>query len=119
VDPQTNEALPASTLAQHLPKIWIGYLLCLATFIDEAIFVTNHPELVSKQLFVVPPLHLFMLGFVSFVYWLVRFTRYTLCFHWFRAGTIRFRLLGRFGSTSFPSTTSIGSISGRGSAPIL
>lgn len=71
MDRQTNEALPAGALAQHLPKIWIGYLLCLATFMDEAIFVTNHPELVSKQLFVVPPLHLFLLGFVSVVYWLV------------------------------------------------
>jgi len=71
VESQPNEALSAGELARHLPKIWIGYLLCLATFIDEAIFVTNHPEVVSKQLFVVPPLHLFLLGFVSGVYWLV------------------------------------------------
>ena len=71
VDPQANETVPIGELTVHLPKIWIGYLLCLATFIDEAIFVTNHPELVSKQQLVVPPLHLFLLAFVTFVYGLV------------------------------------------------
>lgn len=65
-----HEALRSHELARHLPKIWIGYLLCLATFIDEAIFVTSHPDIVAKKFFV-PPLHLFLLGFVSFVYWMV------------------------------------------------
>lgn len=57
-------------LAQALPKIWIGYLLCIATFIGEAIVVANHPEITAGQL-VIPPLPLFLLGFISFVYWLV------------------------------------------------
>ena len=70
VDSRLNEAGQAHDLAQHLPKIWIGYLLCVATFIDEAIVLANHPEIVSGQLFI-PPLHLFLLAFVSGVYWLV------------------------------------------------
>lgn len=57
-------------LAQALPKIWIGYLLCIATFIAEAIVVANHPEITAGQLFI-PPLPLFLLAFVTFVYWLV------------------------------------------------
>src|SRR5262249_37778954 len=70
VAPLSNEAAPAGALAAHLPKIWIGYILCLATFIDEAIYFAKHPPTASVQLFV-PPLHLFLLGFVSLVYWLV------------------------------------------------
>lgn len=70
MDPQTAETSRTSDLAQHLPKIWIGYLLCIATFIDEAIVVAGHPEIASGKLFI-PPLHLFLLAFVSFVYWLV------------------------------------------------
>jgi hypothetical protein len=57
-------------LAQALPKIWIGYLLCIATFIGEAIVVANHPEITAGQL-VIPPPPLFLHGFISFVYWLV------------------------------------------------
>jgi hypothetical protein len=72
VEQRANELLPAGELAQHLPKIWIGYLLCVATFIDEAIVLAGHPELASGQIkFFVPPLHLFLLGFISGVYWLV------------------------------------------------
>jgi len=56
-------------LAQALPKIWIGYLLCMATFIAAAIVVANHPEIIEGQPYI--PLPLFLLGFVSFVYWLV------------------------------------------------
>ena len=70
MDPQLSETSRTNDLVQHLPKIWIGYLLCVATFADEAILVANHPELVSGQLFL-PPLHLFLLAFVSGVYWLV------------------------------------------------
>jgi hypothetical protein len=57
-------------LARALPKIWIGYVLCLATFVADAIFVAYHPELSAGKL-IIPPLPLFLLGFVSFVYWLV------------------------------------------------
>ena len=57
-------------LAESLPKIWIGYGLCVATFIAEVIVISKHPEIAEGQFFV-PPLPLFLLGFVSFVYWLV------------------------------------------------
>jgi hypothetical protein len=61
---------PGAELVPHLPKLWIGYLLCLATFIDEGIVLSQHPEIASGQTFI-PPLHLFLLTFVSGVYWLV------------------------------------------------
>jgi hypothetical protein len=73
VDPRISgpaETRVQADLARHLPKIWIGYLLCVATFVDEAAVVAGHPEIASGQLFI-PPLHLFLLGFVSLVYWLV------------------------------------------------
>jgi hypothetical protein len=57
-------------LAQALPRIWIGYLLCLSTFIAEVMVVAEHPEIANGQLFI-PPLPLFLLGFISFIYWLV------------------------------------------------
>lgn len=57
-------------LIPALPRVWIGYVLCVVTFIAEAIVIANHPEIASGQLFV-PPLPVFLLGFVSFVYWLV------------------------------------------------
>ena len=73
MDPRISgptESSVQADLVRHLPKIWIGYLLCLLTFLDEAAVVARHPEMASKQLFP-PPLHLFLLGFVSLVYWLV------------------------------------------------
>ena len=69
-DPNKLAEASGAALVAQLPKIWIGYLLCLATFIDEGIVLSEHPEVASGQFFV-PPLHLFLLGFVSFVYWLV------------------------------------------------
>ncbi len=59
-----------AALVSQLPKVWIGYLLCLATFIDEGMVLSQHPEIASGQAFI-PPLHLFLLSFVSGVYWLV------------------------------------------------
>ena len=61
---------PGADLVRQLPKLWIGYLLCLATFIDEGMVLSQHPEVASGQTFI-PPLHLFLLTFVSGVYWLV------------------------------------------------
>ena len=52
------------------PRIWIGYLLGVATLLTEIIAVTLHPELVKGQL-LVPPLYLFLANFISLVYWLV------------------------------------------------
>jgi hypothetical protein len=59
-----------------LPRIWIGYLLGLATIIAEMVAVSLHPELakgsdITKGEFVIPPLYLFLTSFVGFVYWFV------------------------------------------------
>jgi len=45
-------------------------LLGLATFITEIVAISRHPEL-TKELFVTPPLYLFLANFISLVYWLV------------------------------------------------
>jgi len=52
------------------PRIWIGYLLGLATLITEMVAVTLHPEL-AKEPLLIPPLYLFLANFISLVYWLV------------------------------------------------
>jgi hypothetical protein len=52
------------------PKIWLGYLLGLATSVAEIVAVKLHPELLGGQL-LVPPLYLFLANFVSVVYWMV------------------------------------------------
>jgi hypothetical protein len=52
------------------PRIWIGYLLGVATLIAETIAVTLHPELVKEPL-LIPPLYLFLANFISLIYWLV------------------------------------------------
>lgn len=52
------------------PRIWIGYLLGLATLITEMIAVTLHPEL-AKEPLLIPPLYLFLANFISLVYWMV------------------------------------------------
>jgi len=63
---------PAALSRQRLPKLWIGYLLALATFIGEGIALSRHPELLKPQLgFVVPPLEIFLPVFIAGVYWLV------------------------------------------------
>jgi hypothetical protein len=52
------------------PRIWIGYLLGVATLIAEMIAVTLHPELIKEPL-LIPPLYLFLANFISLIYWLV------------------------------------------------
>src|SRR5262249_58966157 len=52
------------------PKIWVGYLLGVATFISEVVAVTLHPELANGGE-AIPPLYLFLAIFVGGVYWLV------------------------------------------------
>jgi len=52
------------------PRIWVGYLLGLATLIAEVIAVIVHPEL-AKEPLLIPPLYLFLANFISLVYWLV------------------------------------------------
>lgn len=52
------------------PRIWIGYLLGVATLIAEMIAITLHPEL-AKEPLLIPPLYLFLANFISLVYWMV------------------------------------------------
>ena len=52
------------------PRIWIGYLLGLATLMAEIVAVTLHPEL-AKQPLLIPPLYLFLANFLTLIYWLV------------------------------------------------
>jgi hypothetical protein len=61
-----------------MPKLWIGYLFAVATFIGEMIAVSRHPEIVnSKELaFSVPPLEIFLPVFVARAYWFVCVYRY-------------------------------------------
>lgn len=57
-------------LSEQLPRVWIGYLLSFATLVAMLIALERHPELASGTLSV-PPLYLFLTGFVTLVYWLV------------------------------------------------
>ena len=58
------------TAVPRYPRIWIGYLLGVATLIAEVIAISLHPEL-AKEPLIVPPLYLFLANFISLVYWLV------------------------------------------------
>src|SRR5438445_13045249 len=58
------QALPS------FPRIWVGYLLGVATLITEIIAVSLHPEL-AKEPLLIPPLYLFLANFISLVYWMV------------------------------------------------
>lgn len=59
-----REAMPP------FPRVWIGYLLGVATLVAEMIAVALHPEL-AKEPLIIPPLYLFLANFISLVYWLV------------------------------------------------
>jgi hypothetical protein len=59
------EALPP------FPRIWVGYLLGVATLVAEMIAITLHAQL-AKEPLLIPPLCLFLANFISLVYWLVR-----------------------------------------------
>jgi hypothetical protein len=74
---QEPERLPVAPPVP-MPKLWIGYLLALATFIGEIIAVSRHPEIVNtKELtFAVPPLEIFLPVFVARAYWFVCVYRY-------------------------------------------
>jgi hypothetical protein len=58
------------TALPPFPRIWIGYLLGVATLITEMIAITLHPEL-AKEPLLIPPLYLFLANFISLVYWMV------------------------------------------------
>ena len=61
-----------------MPKLWIGHLLAIATFIGEIIAVSRHPEIIETRQFsfAAPPLEIFLPAFVARVYWLVCVYRY-------------------------------------------
>lgn len=63
-----QQAQPPAPAA--FPRIWIGYLLGVATIITEMVAISLHPEL-AKEPLLVPPLYLFLANFISLVYWLV------------------------------------------------
>ena len=65
---QEQQAEPGAL--PQFPRIWIGYLLGVATLIAEIVAVTLHPEL-AKEPLTIPPLYLFLANFISLVYWLV------------------------------------------------
>jgi hypothetical protein len=52
------------------PRIWVGYLLGVATIITEMVAISLHPEL-AKEPLLIPPLYLFLANFIYLVYWLV------------------------------------------------
>jgi hypothetical protein len=66
--PQEQQTQPAAP--PPFPRIWVGYLLGVATLIAEIIALSLHPELLKESM-LVPPLYLFLANFISLVYWLV------------------------------------------------
>lgn len=67
-DPVAGGRQPGTS--KDLPRVWIGYVLSFATLVAMLIAVEQNPELASGKL-LVPPLYLFLAGFVTLVYWLV------------------------------------------------
>jgi hypothetical protein len=53
-----------------LPQLWIGYLIGFANIVAEFVYVSRNPEM-AKTPFQIPPLYLFILIFIGWVYWLV------------------------------------------------
>jgi hypothetical protein len=67
-DSQGQPAQPPG--APPFPRIWVGYLLGIATVIAEMVAISLHPEL-AKEPLLIPPLYLFLANFISLVYWLL------------------------------------------------
>lgn len=72
---QEQQAQPGAL--PPFPRIWIGYVLGVATLIAEMVAITLHPEL-AKEPLLIPPLYLFLANFISLVYWLVCVYEYHL-----------------------------------------
>ena len=72
----------------RLPKIWVGYLLGLATSIAEIVAVKQHPELLKGAL-LRPPLYLFLPNFISLVYWMVCVYEYHVVLRFLTGGKYR------------------------------
>jgi hypothetical protein len=77
-DPFAAGKVTDAALLARLPKLWIGYLLALATLVGEMIAVARHPELAKGTEISVPPLEIYLPAFVALVYWLVCIHRYHL-----------------------------------------
>lgn len=75
-NPFAAKAVSSSDLIARLPKVWIGYLLALATLVGEMIAVAQHPDLAKNTGFVVPPLTIFLPSFIALVYWFTCVYRY-------------------------------------------
>src|SRR5260370_41598194 len=60
--------------ADQLPRVWIGYLLSLLTFLGEVYAVEQNPDLANGGAPI--PLSIYLPAFVSLVYWLVCVHRY-------------------------------------------
>ncbi|MGB9463908.1 MAG: hypothetical protein WBR10_02240 [Candidatus Acidiferrum sp.] len=58
-----------------LPQLWVGYLIGFANIVAEFVYASLHPEMAKTQ-FQIPPLYLFLLIFLGWVYWLVCVYRY-------------------------------------------
>jgi hypothetical protein len=72
---QERQAQPGTL--PPFPRIWIGYVLGVATLIAEMVAIALHPEL-AKEPLLIPPLYLFLANFISLVYWLVCVYEYHL-----------------------------------------
>jgi hypothetical protein len=85
----SNEEQPSRPTGTppRLPKIWVGYLLGLATSTAEVVAVTLHPELLQGKLVMPPPLYLFLANFISLVYWLVCVYEYHVVIAYLSGGT--------------------------------
>ena len=69
-DQESHEPQVQPGTLPRFPRIWVGYLLGIATLIAEVVAITLHPEL-AKEPLLIPPLYLFLANFISLVYWLV------------------------------------------------
>jgi len=70
MDFSRGEAPQTAEMVAALPKVWIGYLLSLASFIALAIHFYENPGIADGNPFT-PPLYLFLPAFVTLVYWFV------------------------------------------------
>src|SRR5258705_7753303 len=68
VESQEQQSRPQAL--PPFPRIWVGYLLGVATLVTEMIALKLHPEL-AKEPLLIPPLYLFLANFISLIYCLV------------------------------------------------
>jgi len=69
-DAETHAGPPIARPFPPLPKIWVGYIIGVATLIAEMVVVSQHPEAATGTP-MIPPLYLFLPAFIGGVYWFV------------------------------------------------